>query len=90
MILRPNDPPWQLSMGDSGQERAFLLNPSPAPRVVEAMGVASEGTQIIDALSLNRGCWDHTPPQSFLHKETVLLEEGCFHVMVRESSAGPS
>ncbi len=62
MVLRPDFSPRQLSMGDSRQERSPLTgrghDPSPPPRVVEAVGVALRGQ---NSWSLNWGCWDHPP-----------------------------
>ncbi len=62
MVLRPDFSPRQLSIGDSHQERSPLTgrghDPSPPPRVVEAVGVALRGQ---NSWSLNWGCWDHPP-----------------------------
>ncbi|KAL0160079.1 hypothetical protein M9458_043804, partial [Cirrhinus mrigala] len=51
MVLGPDISPRRLSMGDSRQEGSPLTgrghHPSPPPRAVEAVGVASEGAQLI-------------------------------------------
>ncbi len=51
VVLGPDFSPRRLSMGDSCQERSPLTggghDPSPPPRVVEAVGVAPEGAQLI-------------------------------------------
>ncbi|KAI2645959.1 Retrovirus-related Pol polyprotein from transposon 17.6 [Labeo rohita] len=51
MVLGPGISPRMLSMGDSRQEGSPLTGrghyPSPPPGVVEAVGVASEGAQLI-------------------------------------------
>ncbi len=51
MVLGPDFSPRQLSMGDSHQEGSPLTggghDPSPPPRVVEAVGVAPERAQLI-------------------------------------------
>ncbi|KAI2642466.1 Catalase-peroxidase [Labeo rohita] len=51
MVLGPDISPRRLSMGDSHQEGSFLTSGghhlSPPPGAVEAVGVASEGAQLI-------------------------------------------
>ncbi len=51
MVLGPDFSPRRLSMGDSSQEGSPLTSggydPSPPPRVMEAVGVAPEGVQLI-------------------------------------------
>ncbi len=51
MVLGPDFSPRRLSMGDSRQEGSPLTGgghyPSPPPGVVEAVGVANEGAQLI-------------------------------------------
>ncbi len=51
MVLGPDFHPRLISMGDSRQEGSPLTGggyaPSPPPRVVEAVGVASEGAQLV-------------------------------------------
>ncbi len=68
MVLGPCVPSRRLSVGDSDQECPFLsdggLHPSPPPGVIEAVGVAPEGAQLLVS-----GCWDHTPVQSSHHKK---------------------
>ncbi len=49
MVLGPDFSPRRLSMGDSRQEGSPLKGKglSPPPGVMEAVGVASEGAQLI-------------------------------------------
>ncbi len=60
MVLGPDFSPRRISMGDTHQEGSPLTggghDPSPPPGVVEAVGVAPEGAQLIASGLVNRGC----------------------------------
>ncbi len=93
MFLKPGVHPQWLFTGDSDQERPPLSGewyyPSPPPRVLEAVGVAPEGTAP-SILSLNWGGWDHTQVQSSHHKGTVRLEVETFNFLVQTATPIPS
>ncbi len=73
MVLRPDFSPRRLSMGDSHQEGSHLTGRghdlSPLGRVVEAVGVAPEGAQLIAS------CLSTEVAETILQSRAPLNEE---------------